>query len=152
MVTDWLIMQRTLQSYRKVTMSTSLFLADRSSGCQGPEEADSWTWEHQAAPAMRAWSWELSEVLHSQVSPKVEPRCSPLGWDWWVLWDGEYLTDRLIFASWWTTLSCCSLTGCCKLLGKYSCITLVLQYLPIFLLLLLLGVSFFSHNTCLVVF
>lgn len=128
---EWSIMQRTLQSYRTVAISTSPFFADRSGGCQRPGEAGNWTWEHQAALAMRTWSWELSEVLHSQVSPEVESWSSPLGWDWWVLWGGEHLPHRLIFASWWTTPSCCSVIGHCKLLGKYSCRTLVLQYLPI---------------------
>lgn len=130
-VTEWLIMQRTLQSYRKIFISTSSSLAARSSGCQRPGETGNRTREHQAATAMRTWSWELAEVLHSQVSPKVESLCSSLGWERWVLAGGEHLPDKLFFASWWTTPSCCLPICCCKSLGKYSCITLILQHLPI---------------------
>jgi len=106
-------MQRTLQSYRRVVISASSFLADWTGGC----EQSGGVAFSVLVPALQAWS---------QMSLKVALcyYCTS-GWSRWVLWGRKHL--------YWLVV--CSEVllddGCSKTLGKYSCIGLVLVLLPV---------------------
>lgn len=96
-----LLMQRRLQSWEWLYLSplSSLVEAGVVSGWEEVCQLQPWEFGPRCP-------WRSSMGRHSRSHSHAN---RPLGWGGWFFWGGEHLPDCLIFASWWTALSCCSL-------------------------------------------
>lgn len=137
---EWLIIERKVQSYRRVIISASPLLANRTEGCGLGGAA-----EHGGFGCASL----VPAVPGSHASLRAGLRCSALGWGGGTSQGGRHLPDHLIFTGCWAALSCFWLTGAPShwAMFLYSLVGLLGKSNLVLLLLLIARIS---HNTCLI--
>ena len=124
-VTEWLIMQKILQSYRKVAVSASSFLAYGCFSLQSLEGHRSWVW----------WLWlhklGLRNLWRWPGTPEDKvmlPHWDGGGWISFTTWGAS---SRLFDL--YLLVDCFKIflfDGCSESMCKYSCTNSVLLFLP----------------------